>query len=136
MSRHRRGAAAIEFIMWFPILALLISGLIDIGWYMSSYHRVQRVAQDAARFGVRQAANETTSNEGDLQEAAALSRGTTMLGTLGLSGSVTPLYIANGACPFDRLQVSVSANFFPLVGLVALPSTIETEFHMASEIQR
>lgn len=137
MQHRRRGAAAIEFVMWLPILAVLISGLVDIGWYMSTYHRVQRVAQDGARVGVRQAASETVANQGTLQMSQSLARANAVLPTVGLSGTVTTTYIQNsGTCPFDRLRVRVTVPFTPLIGLVPLPTTIVSEFNMASEIQR
>lgn len=50
-SHTRRGAAALEAALVLPVLLLLFAGILDLSNYISTYHRVNRVARDAARVG-------------------------------------------------------------------------------------
>ena len=47
--RARRGASAVEFALWMPIMLLLFGGIIDLSMYMNQMHRVVRVSREAAR---------------------------------------------------------------------------------------
>lgn len=47
----RRGAAALEFALVLPVLILLFGGIIELSLFISTFHRVNRVARDAARVG-------------------------------------------------------------------------------------
>ncbi len=48
-SPRRRGAAAVEFALWLPFVALLFSCLVDFSQYMSQKHGVTRAAREGAR---------------------------------------------------------------------------------------
>lgn len=47
--RGERGAAAVEFALVFPLLALLVLGIIDFGMLVSANLTVTNAARDAAR---------------------------------------------------------------------------------------
>lgn len=47
----RRGAAALEFALVLPVLITLFGGIIELSLFISTFHRVNRVARDAARVG-------------------------------------------------------------------------------------
>ena len=135
----RRGASAIEFVLWLPVLLTLLSGIIDISWYMSRYHLVQRATMDGVRYGVRQAAEEAPSDtQGSKQVPAAEARAQSMLTGYGLANPNVHAQLIpdGGGCPFDRLEMTTRAQFQPLVGFIPLPTHITATFAMMSEIQR
>jgi len=138
-ENRRRGAAAIEFGLWMPILAILLSGLVDLSWFMSRYHLVQRATMDGVRFGIRKAAEEDTSDaQGSKQVPAAEARALSVLSGFGLSSpTVNATLIPNGGgCPFDRLEMDTTVDFQPLIGFIPMPTVITADFAMMSEIQR
>ena len=136
----RRGAAVIEFTLWMPVLLILLSGLVDLGWFMSRYHLVQRATMDGVRFGVREAPDEAiTDAQGSKQKPAAEARAQQLLNGFGLGGgaTVTATLIPNGGgCPFDRLEMDTSVPYTPLIGFIPMPGNITANFSMMSEIQR
>jgi Flp pilus assembly protein TadG len=48
-SRDERGAVVVEFALLFPILMLLVFGIIDFGWMIERGNVVNNVTRDAAR---------------------------------------------------------------------------------------
>jgi Flp pilus assembly protein TadG len=46
---RRRGAAAMEFALWLPIMMLVFAGIVDLASFVSTLHRVSRSARDGAR---------------------------------------------------------------------------------------
>jgi len=48
-SRDERGAVVVEFALIFPILMLLVFGIIDFGWMIERGNVVNNVTRDAAR---------------------------------------------------------------------------------------
>jgi len=130
----RRGAAAIEFGLWLLPMAILISGIVDLGWYMSRYHLVQSATTDATRYGVRFATQEDAGDAGDKQESAAVFRADQMLDDFGIG--YTTLDAAYEAGAYDQLRTTVEAPFVPLIGIVPMPTNIRAEFVMMSELQR
>jgi len=134
--RERRGAAAIEFGLWLLPIAILISGIVDLGWYMSRYHLVQRATIDGVRYGVRFSSEEdpNTDVQGSKQEPAAEFRTDQLLQGFGLSGTIDATFQANA--PYDQLSVDTTVPFTPLVGIIPMPAEITASFLMMSETQR
>lgn len=50
-ARARRGSAAIEFGLVLPVLLAVFGAVIELSLYISTLHRVSRVARDSARVG-------------------------------------------------------------------------------------
>ena len=48
-SRDERGAVIVEFALIFPILMLLVFGIVDFGWTIERGNVVNNVTRDAAR---------------------------------------------------------------------------------------
>jgi len=48
-SRDERGAVVVEFALLFPILMLLVFGILDFGWMIERGNVVNNVTRDAAR---------------------------------------------------------------------------------------
>mgnify|MGYP006413645515 CR=1 FL=1 len=78
----RRGAALIEFALVLPVIVLVFGAIIELSLFISTYHRVTRVARDAARVG--SVVIEGDQGEGDIIEAAALEHAETALAGAGL----------------------------------------------------
>lgn len=138
MTGHRasrRGAAAIEFALWLLPLAVMLSGILDLGWYMSRYHMVQRATMDGTRFGIRFASKEQRGvhTQGELQVGAARRRAEQMLSDFGLSGEVVSTFHPDA--PFDLLATRARVPFHSLIGIVPMPEEIEVQFYMMAESQ-
>lgn len=57
MSRTRRtgrGSAAVEFAMTMPVMALLLLGTIEYGWYFTQLAWLNSITREAARYGSAQ----------------------------------------------------------------------------------
>jgi Flp pilus assembly protein TadG len=48
-SARRRGATAIEFALWMPVMLLMFAGIVDVSLYLNGMHQVVRAARDGAR---------------------------------------------------------------------------------------
>lgn len=53
VARLRRGASAVEFGLTLPIVFLLLSLVLDVGWFLSRQHIAHQAARDAVRWSVR-----------------------------------------------------------------------------------
>lgn len=81
-TRTRRGAAAIEFALVLPVLVLVFGAIIELSLYISTYHRVTRIARDAARVG--SVVIEGPDGDGSLIEETATEHAELALGGAGL----------------------------------------------------
>ena len=112
--RQRRGSAALEFGFWFPLLMVMLSGIIDLSWYMSLRENVAGAARDGARSGA--------AAGGDVVAGEAV--GQQVLDGVGyscpsaMSGSVDGVTI--GGEGFSRIEMSASCTFTPLIGLLPI----------------
>lgn len=141
--RNRRGTAALEFGMWFMPLMLILSGIIDLGWYMSLRENVMRAARDAARAGAAQFADPDTA-EDDVEDAAEAA-GQNVLDDIGYTCpnavTVTQPGVTIDGNDFANLVVEVECDFEPLIGLVPVLSNapafthVTARFVMLSELQ-
>jgi len=131
-----RGAAAIEFGLWLLPIATLLSGIVDLGWYMSRYHMVQRATTDGVRYGVRFASEEDPNSDpqGSKMVPAAEFRANQLLSDFGVSGN--PAAFFEPDAPYDQLRMTTTADFQPLVGIIPMPTNIQASFVMISEVQR
>jgi Flp pilus assembly protein TadG len=77
--KSQRGAAALEFALVFPVLLLLLVGIVDFGMLMST----QSVVANAAREGARTAAltNNAMSAQSAVAKAISGMPGATNIGT-------------------------------------------------------
>jgi Flp pilus assembly protein TadG len=133
--QRRRGAAAIEFGYWLLPLAIIVSGLVDLGWYMSRYHMVQRATMDGVRYGIRFGSEEEqgVDVQGSVQTTVAEDRANVLLNGFGLSG--TPAATFHPDSPYDMLRMTVTVPYQPLVGILPMPANITARFEMMAEKQ-
>ena len=159
VQRSRRGSAALEFFLWMPILVLLLSAVVDWGYYMSVRSTVSRAAMDGARVSAA-TFEPATSTPGSLVVPRAEARAQQVLNDSGVTCGGAPVCVvdaqycpdslpgpcdlpADSACsgpacyaPVDALRVTISYQFEPFFGLGGTPETIFSEFVMAMENQR
>jgi Flp pilus assembly protein TadG len=94
--KSQRGAAALEFALVFPVLLLLLVGIVDFGMLMST----QSVVANAAREGARTAAlsNNSIASQNAVKAAIAGLPGATNAGT---TVTVVCTTAAGAACNFS-----------------------------------
>ena len=143
--RRRRGTTAIEFALWLPVLFILISAVVDWGYYMSQRVSIARATMDGCRIGAA-VFEPNTATPGSVSKGKAEQRTREVLAGLGLpcggSCAVIAQYCADGAggaCgspPFDGLIVQTHYEIEPFFGLASAPTDIDEDFMMAVENQR
>lgn len=112
LRRRRRGAALIEFALVLPVLILVFGAIIELSLFISTYHRVTRVARDAARVG--SVVIEGDEGEGDLIEATALAHA-----ELALDGAGLP---CDGGCEVDTTwELDGDSGYFFIIVDVHYP---------------
>ncbi|MFT7520000.1 MAG: Flp pilus assembly protein TadG [Kiritimatiellia bacterium] len=133
--RRRRGAAAIEFAMWIPVLAVLFSGIVDVSWMMSRQHNVVRAARDGARVGAVIIEDGAVTPGTDITRVAE-EHAVSILNGVGMTCDggckVTATYVTS---PRAMVTVHVEYDFVPLMGLIPLSTTLTTSFTMMAQQQ-
>lgn len=66
-AQDRNGSSAVEFALLFPVLAILLLGMVSYGWYFWTAHTLQHATNDAARAAI---AGLTQAERATLAEAA------------------------------------------------------------------
>ncbi len=128
-EQGRRGSAAIEFGFWLPIVMVMLSGIIDFGWYMARSEIVMRAARDGARQG---AAVQNTADA----ESEANAQANDSLAALNYPGCTVTTTTDVDANDLEWLETSVSCPFDPLIGIApGLPGNIGYQFMMYLELQ-
>lgn len=133
MSPRRRGAAAIEFALWQPILFLLLAGVVDLSTYLSRQALITRATHDGARAGAA-TAESSDDDPGSLVVPAAKSQAETVLGTMNVQcpDGVSATYeLVDG---ISYVRVDVACPFDPLIGLFTFGG-LGSSFTMALEAQ-
>jgi Flp pilus assembly protein TadG len=129
----RRGSQAVEFALTLPIIFVILSGILDYGWYFSQSIAVVQATRDGTRGAVRDevgcAASEATA-EADV--AARI----TAAGVPG-TPSVDATVIATGGATGteDALVVVSTVAFAPLWGLVPTPANMGATVTFRNEDQ-
>ena len=130
----QHGQGMVEFALAFPILLVLILGVFEIGRMVYIYNAVLTASREAARYGSAGDSDavkpryqdcagirETAKRMGglaNLQDDDILIHYDSGPGTATIASSCPPGVEINGGV--DRVVVTVSSNFQPLVGLTGL----------------
>jgi Flp pilus assembly protein TadG len=128
----RRGIAAVEFGLWVPAIMLMLSGIIDFGWYISQSEIVMRAARDGSRAGAAQSvsANITSS---------AINTANSVVTGIGLAGCTPTAALTTAGIGGENLRVlttTVVCPYTPLVGIVpGLGNTMEYSFTVFTDAQ-
>jgi Flp pilus assembly protein TadG len=142
LSRKSRGSAAIEFALILPIMFMLLSAVIDWGYYMSVRVSIARATMDGARAGaatpddLATGPNETTvgARNRTLNVLAGMNRacgaGCTVTATSCVAGQGGP------ACqtpPIPTVVMQVTYPYTPFFGFVPSPGSFSETFIMAQQ---
>lgn len=136
----RRGNAAIEFALVLPLLFMLVSAVVDWGYYMTLRVTVARATMDGVRAG--SALKDDPNTAANEVAVAAKQRTLDTLAGMGRAcGSCTVTAEAcnvgqGGSCgapPVPAVVVTVNYPFTPFFGFVQTPPNITDSFTMANQ---
>lgn len=114
----RRGSNAIEFALTLPMVVMLLTGIMDYGFYFSQ----QQVVVHAARAGARRAAvsdpeTENASEVAKAEVARVLEGG-------GVTGAAQVGVAFGGVSPNATVTVDVKVDYNGLAGLIPIPGAL------------
>lgn len=130
-NHRRRGAAAVEFALTAPLLLLILSAVLDYGWYLSRMAAVLQSVREGARIGSR-----TDQAEGP-EAAAVVSTEATLVSmgvpceTVNCDVTATMGVLAD----MDTITVEAEVEYLPLMGMVPTPALVKAHMLMAMEDQ-
>lgn len=126
----RRGASAVEFALTLPIVMLIISAVLDYGWFLAQDANVLHAVREGARVGVAVPLD-------DGPDTAAINHTTQILEVMGIgcgSGCEVTATIGTTAT-LDVMTVRAVIPYDPLLGIVPVPVELRSELTMALEEQ-
>lgn len=128
-----KGQSMVEFALALPVLLLIVFGIIGFAHFFYVYFTVVSASREAARWGT--AVGTSTNGMPRYKDCAAIVDAAVRVGALaGVDDSSVQVRYDKGpgdannfTCPydpepFDRIKVSVTVDYTPLVPLVQLPS--------------
>jgi Flp pilus assembly protein TadG len=142
-DKSKAGQGMVEFALTLPLLMLLMLGIIEFGRPLFTYSAVTTAAREAARYGSAAGGLDTTIN--NYQDCDGIRAAAARIGGLaGVENSAAGVSIAydsgpggpaiSGGCPVggtgpephlgDRIIVTVTTTYQPIVPLVNLPGDI------------
>lgn len=131
----RRAGSAVEFGLILPVLLILVTGVMEFGWFLSQLIVVSRAARDASRYGAA-VYEDPNITPGTLALPAAEQLALEVLDGAGMTcNSPCDVNATLETTPFYMVVVNVSYPVEPLVGIVSLDDSIEYEFATAVEVQ-
>jgi Flp pilus assembly protein TadG len=125
----RRGAQAVEFTLLLPVMMMIISAVVDSGWF---YHQ-RMLFIDAVRQGARAGAiaNPYLTN----YCAAAKNTTNSALTASGFTAGTQVSAETSGTAPSRIVNVVAKRDFTKLIGLVPTPPRLNVAIHMRIEDQ-
>jgi Flp pilus assembly protein TadG len=130
-NNRRRGAAAVEFALTAPLLLLILSAVLDYGWYLSRLTSVLQAVREGTRIGSR-------TDQASGPEAAAVAATEATLTTLGVPCETVTCDVTatmGVLADMDTITVEAEVEFLPLMGIVPTPPTVKSHMLMAMEDQ-
>ena len=124
---RQRGSVMIEAAIAFPVILVLLVGVVEYAWCFLRAHQVSSAAREGARAGIR--ADGTSTQVVAAVDGAMTAYG---LGSSGYSVSSTSVVVAAG----ETVQVDVSVTYegnLELLGLLPMPATLNASVVMAKE---
>jgi len=118
--RARRGAAATEFALVFPVLVALFAGMIDISWYLTHYHKITRIAQDSVAIASHTYENPQLHAPGSLALTAAQNHALLSfdLQDLPCDPDVCTISVSRSDDTLPIMTVSIQYEVEPIMGLI------------------
>ena len=129
--RSRRGSTAAEFAIWLPVMVTLFSGMVDLSWQLSQYQTLVRITRDAARVAAATYENPQYEEPGALSIPAGEDYARNACALLDMEDCVIEVERIEGSPPL--MQVQISYDVTPIVGILPLENMVNAEFSMAYE---
>lgn len=127
-----------EFAFWLPIIMLLLSIIVDLGWYISRYNNVVRAAKDGARIGATVLEDQGVT-PGTQIEATAEAQAAVVLQGLGMpcdaSDGCVIEAIYDTSSDRNAVVVTVTYPFHPLIGFATMDPNLVAQFSMMTQQQ-
>ena len=116
LHRASRGQALVEFSLVFPLVLLLIFGLIDIGRLVYAHNALSEAAREGARYGSVQA--RSAADVAGI-EAFTVSRVAGIGGVTATATCIRPGVVVLPCAQFDTLEVRASARMEMITPVIA-----------------
>jgi Flp pilus assembly protein TadG len=107
LARHRKGAAAVEFAVVFPLMLVIFAATVDLGFAYYQKSRVSSAISAAAYYAVRNG-NSLSSTNADAMRATLQG---IVQSTLGLSSNITVTVLIN-----NSTNATDASNYFCVAG--------------------
>ena len=135
VPNSRRGSAATEFAIFVPIIMIMFSGMVDLSWQLSRYQNLVRVSRDAARVAAATYENPQYVEPGTLSIPAGEDYAREALALLNMScdDAACTIQVQRIESSPPIMQVDLTYEVAPLVGIFALNKEINSSFSMAYE---
>lgn len=118
MTSARRGVAALEFALSFPVFLAIIGGIVELGMFVSFHHIIARAARDGARVG--SVTIEGADPTGSLIEAEAVEQAEFVLETMGHPCEETCTVEAEWTTHADGYRYVTVTVTFPYQGVTGM----------------
>jgi Flp pilus assembly protein TadG len=130
-SRRRRGAQAVEFAMIAPFFLMMISGIVDFGWYFQQESAVNAIVRDAGRHGSLTSPSTAAATTRNAACAALYAERLATSTTDCSEVSVT----VSGTSPDQLIAIAADPPYRPLFGATVAPSRLHADLVMHFEGQ-
>jgi Flp pilus assembly protein TadG len=126
----RRGAQAIEFGLLLPVLMMIVSAIVDYGWYFNQRELFVTAVRDGARTGAVTKPTSTATYCGAAKDRvnAALTASYFTTGTQVAAST-------SGVAPDRKITVTAKRDFNKLIGLAPTPARFRLTVVMRLENQ-
>jgi Flp pilus assembly protein TadG len=125
--RRDRGQALVEFAVVFPVFALLLFGLVDIGRLVYVNNAIAEGAREAARWGAVQSRSNTTTGRASIGDHAEASMAAVPAATITVTcsdrvGATRTTCVTNN---FLTVQVTTTVELFtPVIAQIVGSQTV------------
>ncbi|MFL5306947.1 MAG: TadE/TadG family type IV pilus assembly protein [Polyangia bacterium] len=126
-----RGAAAVEFALIFPLLALVLFGALEFGWVLFQQFNLANAIRDGIRQGVTVA--QTSSPDPGATAVQVARQDLQKLGVTTSSVVLTATYA--GSVPTRTMTLSADMTYRKLTGFIPTPAHLTYSMTMMLEMQ-
>lgn len=131
--KDRRGAAAIEFALCFPIFIAILFGILEYGWIFYEQANVIAAVRSGVRFGVTQDPDTDTTYLTDAEETVRTSLAGLGIRPSDLTNATITASTSASTSATNLLTVQCRIPYTPVVGLVPVPTQISYSMTMLME---